>query len=170
MIQNIESFLNISGTHIMTQAQQAEFNIDDLLDSKLDDLEDLPEFKPYPNGAHKCIHTMVIKTGDDKKTYVEGRLKLIEHVELSDPTQELASGAECTQRYDLSNEFARGQIKAVLQGVASHFGTTSLRETIEAANNIEVLVVTKQRKGKKQADSTEEDRAVFTQIQNMEVI
>lgn len=154
----------------MTQAQQAEFNIDDLLDSQLDDLEDLPEFKPYPNGAHKCVHTMAIKTGDDKKVYVEGRLKLIEHVELSDPTQVLETGAECTQRYDLSNEFARGQIKLVLSGVSEHFGTGSLRETIEAANNIEVLVITKQRKGKAQKDVAEEDRAIFTQIQSMSVI
>lgn len=151
-----------------TQATAAEFDIDSLLDSKLDDLEDLPEFKPFPNGLHKCIHKMSFKKDDP--TVVEGRLSLIEHMELSDPTQVLEKGAECTQNYNLTNEFARGQLKAVLAGVQEHFGTTSLREAILAANNIEVAVITKQRKGKKQEGQAEDERAVFTQVVKMEVI
>jgi len=36
-------------------------DLDNLLDTTLDDLEDLPSFKPFPSGAHRCLATFATK-------------------------------------------------------------------------------------------------------------
>ena len=43
-----------------------QVSIDSILDSTLDDLADMPEFKPFPAGAHKCTFDFEAKTINGK--------------------------------------------------------------------------------------------------------
>ena len=125
-------------------------NFDSLLDSSIDDLADIPEFKTFPNGIHKV--TVNFKEKEvNKHPCVEFNMSAVETVELSNPadSEPLNEGDEGSVLYMLDNEIGQGKLKKILSVFAQQFGTSSLRETMEAANGCEVLVVSKQRVDKK---------------------
>lgn len=124
----------------------------DLLDTQLDDLEDLPEFKPFNPGAHKVMATFAEKTINDKPA-VELSMKLVETLELSDPQLKADEpGTECSMAFFLDNEFARGNLKkcATPFGAALNYGT--IREIVEGVKDVECLVLTTLRKDKNDPD------------------
>jgi hypothetical protein len=127
-------------------------NMTDLLDAQLDDLEDLPEFKPFNPGAHQLIATFAEKTINDKAA-VELTLKLVETIELSDPQQEFdAPGTECSMAFFLDNEFARGNLKKVAKPFGAALGLGTIREIVEGVKNVECLALTTLRKDKNDPD------------------
>lgn len=126
-------------------------NLDSILDSTLDDLADMPSITPFPNGAHKVKLTFKI---DDKKLSIQMAMEYIETLELSDPTSVApAPGDKNTIFFNLKkkdntpNEYAQGALKEVLKVLAPVF-PGSTRETLTAAEGVEVAVVTKVRVGK----------------------
>ena len=124
----------------------------DLLDAKLDDLEDLPEFKPFNPGAHKLLATFSEKTINDKAA-VELSLKLVETLELSDPqlTPD-APGTECSMAFFLDNEFARGNLKKCATPFGEALGYGTIREIVENVKDVECLALTTLRKDKNDPD------------------
>lgn len=129
------------------------FNLDSLLDGTLDDLADMPEFKPFPAGAHSILATLVDKA-TDKKNWVNGhpayelRMKLEEHLELANPEEALQKGAETGILYMLDNEMGQGQFKKLIAAVAVKFPGLSNRETAAQVKDLAMAVVTKQRPNK----------------------
>ena len=124
-------------------------NIDSLLDASLDDLADLPEFGTYPAGTHKVI-LQFEKKEINKHPAIELKMKAVETVELSNPTEDapLSAGAEGNVLFMLDNEFSQGKLKNLLAALAAQFGGSSIREVMEAANGMEITVVTKVRQNK----------------------
>jgi hypothetical protein len=144
------------------------FDINSLLDGTLDDLKDLPEFKPFPAGTHRVTVKLVDKTAPkdqiNKHPGFELKMKLIETIELaggSDTTLEV--GAETGVLYLLDNEIGQGAFKNILKSAASHFGAKSNRELIADLQNTECLVVTKTRQNK---DKTQ----TYTDIVELQVV
>lgn len=130
-------------------------SINSLLDSTLDDLADMPEFKPYPAGAHKVIFDYVSKEVNNKPI-VEFKFKAIETLELSDPAkdQPLVKGAETSIALFLRNnngtrnEISEGQLKNTIKSLSQVFSGSSNREILDAAKGAEVMIVTKVRENK----------------------
>ena len=114
-----------------------ELNIDSLLDGTLDDLADVPEFKPYPAGAHKVRITITQKEINKHPTF-EVSMKAIETLELANPTQDqpLQPGAEASVAYFMDSELGQGQFKELLKVATGHFGAKSNRELIQDMQNI----------------------------------
>jgi hypothetical protein len=146
----------------------AEFNLDSLLDGTLDDLADMPEFRPYPVGTHRVNATLVNKT--EKKNWVNGhpgyelKMKAIETIELANTEDTpLQQGAETGVLYLLDNEMGQGSFKKILASVAEKLGPASNRELAAQVVNLECLVVTKQRQNK---DKT----ATYTDIVELQVV
>lgn len=128
-------------------------DIDSLLDSTLDDLKDLPEFKPFPAGAHNVAVSLSMKEINGANA-VEMSLKLIDTIELADPQAEPAKpGDESSVLFMLNNEFGLGNLKKCCTPLSVALGTTSIRETVEAAQNVECAVITALR-----ADKNDKDR------------
>ncbi len=126
----------------------------DLLDMNLDDLADLPEFIVPPAGAYLAtiLSLESKKIGDHPAVEVKFRINSVE--ELADASEAPpAGGTECSTSYMTDNEFGVGALKALLKPLKDHFGTTTARETMAAATNAEILLVTKVRKGKKGTDN-----------------
>jgi len=123
--------------------------LDSLLDRTLDDLADLPEFKPFPAGAHRCRIAFESKVVN-KHPSIEMKITAIETLELSDPTASEPIKADDTTGvlFMLDNEFGEGKLKEVMKVLATHFGTTGIRDTMIAANDAEVIMVTKIRVNK----------------------
>ena len=124
----------------------------DLLDAKLDDLEDLPEFKPFHPGAHKVLATFAEKTINDKAA-VELTLKLVETLELSDTQLKPDEpGTECSMAFFLDNEFARGNLKKCATPFGEALGYGTIREIVEGVKEVECLILTTLRKDKNDPD------------------
>lgn len=136
--------------------------LDSILDSTLDDLADMPEFKPFVAGAHKVVITFKAKEVN-KKPGVEIGMKAVETVELANPDDApLAPGAETSVLFLLrnndgsKNEIAEGKLKEILKSLKEGLGIQGTnREIMEAANGAEVLAVTKIKKNTKNDPPTE---------------
>lgn len=147
----------------------SEFNLDNLLDGTLDDLADLPEFKPFPVGTHRVNLSMVDKTAKDKQVgghpAYEARMKYIELMEAAEPDAVApVAGSEDSVLYMLDNEFGQGALKKILAAAAAHFGAKPNRVLLnEDLQNVEVLVVTKQRQNKDKTKS-------YTDIVELQIV
>jgi hypothetical protein len=120
-------------------------DMNSLLDSSIDDLADLPDFAIFPAGLLKVTLRFEEKEVN-KHPSVELKMKLVETIEMADATETpLSVGTESSVLYMLDNEFGQGALKAVAKTLASVTGTSSLRDTLEAANGMEVQVVSKPR-------------------------
>lgn len=129
-------------------------NIDSLLDASLDDLADMPEFGTYPAGTHKVIINWE-KKEVNKHPSLELKMKAVETVELSNPTEDtpLAAGAEGSVLFMLDNEFSQGKLKVLLKQLTALFGGANIREITEASNGMEVTIVSKVRQNKDKTQS-----------------
>lgn len=125
-----------------------ESNIENLLDSTLDDLADLPAFRPFVPGAHRVALSLEVKEVSSKLC-VEAKFKLLETLEQSDPTEApMEPGTEGNILLQLNNPFGQGKLKEILKVIAGHFGPATNKKLIEQTKNLEVLAVTKIRKSK----------------------
>lgn len=130
------------------------FNIDSLLDGTLDDLADVPEFKPFPAGAHKVVLTITQKEINKHPAFEIG-MKAVETLELANPSddQPLVPGATTSVAYMMDNELGQGNFKKILKAAAEHFGAKSNRDLIADLQNCECMVVTKVRQNKDKTQS-----------------
>lgn len=125
----------------------------ELLDMSINDLADLPEFKPFPAGCHRAILGTGYKKINDKMCF-EFTLKALETVELADPNdQPLVAGAETGVIYQRDNEYAQGKFKPLITELANFHGVSSIGEALEKSNGMEVTVVTKVRWNKDKTQS-----------------
>lgn len=129
-------------------------SIDSILDSTLDDLADLPEFKPFPAGAHRCIFNWESKTINNKPC-VELKFVAIETIESSDPQEAVVNEGQTTNILLMlrnndggKNEISEGQLKLVVAALKPTFGGDTNGQTLEAARGAEVLLVSKVRVNK----------------------
>ena len=148
--------------------QQADFNIDQILDGTLDDLADMPEFVPFPAGTH--IITIDWENKTAKKDWINGhpalslKLKAVETVELVDTAQApLVPGSETNVLYMLDNELGQGSFKKIMTSLSEHFGAKSNRELIEESRGTTCMVITKIRQNKEKTQS-------YTDIVELKVV
>lgn len=150
-------------------AQDQAFDINSLLDGTLDDLADMPEFKPYPAGTHRVQAKLIDKTAPkdqvNKHPGFELRMSMIETIELAQGDAEVIQPkSEASVLYLLDNEMGQGQFKKILKSLAERFGAKSNRELIaEMSSWVECLVVTKQRMNK---DKTQ----TYTDVVELQVV
>lgn len=131
-------------------------NIDSLLDGTLDDLADLPEFKPFPPGVHRGTIKLAVKEiGDKKHKAVEVALTAIETIEQPAGSEEVVSPGQSDKvLYFLTHdnpkvaEIGQGQFKELMKSFAEHFGAQSNRDLMAAAEGSEVMFATSLRTDK----------------------
>jgi hypothetical protein len=119
-------------------------DIDSLLDSTLDNLADLPEFKVFAPGAYNgSVELSVKKMGENSG--VELKFTNAETIELSDPTAETAAaGATTSVGFLLNNEYGQGALKAILESLRAGLqlpDTTTGREIMELSKGTQCMVV-----------------------------
>lgn len=140
-----------------------QIDINSILDGTLDDLADLPEFKPFPAGTHRVSIRWEQKV-INKHPGFELKMKAIETMELANASDApLEAGTETGVLFLLDNEIGQGNFKKMLSSLASHYGAKPNRALIEESQNAEVLVITKQRQNK---DKTQ----TYTDVVEMQVV
>lgn len=147
----------------------ANTSIDSLLDATLDDLADMPEFKPFPAGAHRCTIEFEVKDVGGIPS-VGLKLTAIETMELANPEDTPVKAGDSTEvlfmlkkKDGTTNELGQGQFKEILKPLAAHFNTATNRATMEAAKGAECLVVTVIREDKK-------NQKFYTGVTNLQVL
>lgn len=140
-------------------------DIDSLLDGTLDDIADLPEFKPFPAGMHQVSIVMTQKE-INKKPSIELAMTYVEPMELSDPSDVPPKAGDTSNLvFFLDNELGQGQFKEVIKALKPVYGTNgSNRDTMNESAGAVVAVVTKLRKDKN------DETKVYTQLQKLELI
>lgn len=136
-------------------------SMDDLLDGTLDDLADVPEFKPFPAGAHVVQIFFDATKKINEMPAIEVKLVHRETAELADTNGTPPNAGDSTnviyilkKKNDkgevVRNELAEGQFKQLLASLAPAFpDATTNRGIMEAAQGYEVLAVTSIRKNEK---------------------
>jgi hypothetical protein len=147
----------------MSNTQNTDFDINALLDGTLDDLADMPEFRPYPIGTYRL--QFKIEADKKDKTIFYSKLKVLETVELADANDiPVEVGAEAQVRYDLKNEYGQGAFKKVLAALQEHYNAPNNRALLEEVKDyIEVVAVTKHNKNKK-------NDQVYTDLEAIKVV
>lgn len=148
----------------------------DILDQTVEDLADLPEFKPWPAGTYLIELTtdieeveQTLENGNKVKREVP---KLVfgfkEVVELDNPDEE-APGEKAkfflstylVKKDGTRNEFGEGQLKMVLMALKDMYpDATTNRELIKAASGTLLAVTTKIRKRKDQEGNQREENQI----------
>lgn len=130
-------------------------DLDSLLDTTLDDLEDLPSFRPFAAGAHRCLATFEEKDINGTAS-IELKFKLLETLELADlnlPEKEQSKpGDESNTMFMLNNEFGRGNLKKCAAPFAETLNLTSIRDVIEQVREVECIIVSSIRVDKNDKD------------------
>lgn len=145
-------------------SKEANSALDAILDATLDDLMDAPGFEPFHPGVHR-VTAEFIRKEINKHPSIEMKMKLLETMELADPSKEPQKpGSEASVAFMLDNEMGQGNLKAILKVLQAHFGTATNGATIEAAKGAELLVATKIR-GKKDDPTVQ-----YMQVVSVEVV
>ena len=123
--------------------------LDDLLDSTLDDLADLPSFTPFHPGAHTCTVTMEAKKVTERSA-VEMTFTHVESAELAadqldqdgNPRVPPVPGDTCNSLFFMDTEFGQGKFKetaAIFAEALDIQGT--LRDIIEGVTDVQVMLI-----------------------------
>lgn len=129
-----------------------DINMNNLLDETLDDLEDLPSFKPYSPGAHRVLATFDTKEVNDSLC-VDLSFKMLECLELSNPQDEAPKvGDVASTLFMLNNEFGRGKLKAIAKPFSEGLQLSTIRELTDEAKDVECVILTGIRTDKKDPD------------------
>lgn len=127
-------------------------NLDQILDATLDDLDDLPEFKPFPAGGHKVLASFSVDKVNNKPV-IKLDFKYIEKLELADPQDEVPKeGDVASTMFMLDNEYGVGNFKKCAAPFREALGFGSNREIVEGVKDVECIIITTIRKDKKDPD------------------
>jgi len=141
--------------------------LDQLLDSTLDDLEDLPSFTPFPIGAHKVLATFELKEINGKNA-VELNFKLLETLELADASVDFdtypKAGDTSNTMFMLDNEFGRGNLKKCAMPFGAALGFATTREIIEGVKEVECIILTGLRTDKNDPDKQ------YLQVKEIQIV
>jgi len=134
-------------------------NLDQLLDTSISDLADLPEFKQPPAGAHRCYFNLAIKEINKEPALVMN-FKVIETLELEDPENDkpLEAGDEFDISSIMTNKFGQGLVKSVAAKACATQGvdpeTASLGQSFAPYIGGEVIAFTGLQVDKKDKSKT----------------
>lgn len=115
-----------------------------LLDGTLDAIADLPTFKPFPTGAHRCeIVSFEAKKIGTHEDATELKVRLVATMEQADPAIPPAEpGDECSFAFMLDNDTGAGFFKLAITPIAvATNNTTNLRAAMAAAKGMIVDIV-----------------------------
>ena len=124
-----------------------------LLEDSIEDIADLPSFKPFPAGAHTCTIKFEQKEVNDNAGIVV-TFTLVETQEQDNPDETPATaGDTCSvfcalQGTEDQVKFGKGRLKEILVPLGEHLGKTDSFEIMEDMQNAEVAIVSTTRMGK----------------------
>ena len=131
----------------MTDINSANLNTLDLLDAKLSDMSDLPEWVVFPAGVYKVKPSVKIERKANQKTKVMETVitvnaKCIEVKEVQDATQpRVAVDSETSTRYTWENEYGQGGLKKLLAPIAAITKLDSVKKLLDVLDSADSVLI-----------------------------
>lgn len=150
----------------MTDASKPIVPIEDLMDSSIDDLADMPAFEVPPKGHYKLSVSLERKTINDKPT-VEAKCVVLETLELANQNDKpMENGGKFSQLFMMDNEFGQGSFKLFIQPIAAglNLGGQKMGAVVAAVQNVQIACTVKHR-----PDKTDKDR-IYALLVNPELV
>lgn len=130
-----------------------------VLELDIAELEDLPDFRPFPNGVHNVKVSFEFKellfsdkeTGGKVKTpCIDISFELIETVEQEDPAEApCKAGDKASMLCSLTNKYGEGHFKRISGPIAERLGTRSIKALLEESKSgVECQIVSNSKKDK----------------------
>lgn len=126
------------------------------MDSSIDDIDDLPEFKQLPSGAYQVLVEESQEKEINEHPAVEVSMKVEEVLELTgeldedEGEKEPIPGDIFTQAFMMDNEFGAGKFKEFMVPVAEAFGKgKTKRELIKELKGSRLVIIVKRTWNKK---------------------
>lgn len=129
----------------MSNLNDAKMGLD-LLDAKLEDLQDLPEWTVFPAGVYKVKPTVKIEKKKNKANVTETIItigaKLLEIKEVADEkATRVEVGSETSCRFTWENEFGQGGLKVLLKPIATVTGNSSVSQLLEILGSADDVIL-----------------------------
>ena len=131
-------------------------DLDDILALALEDIDDLPEYTIFPDGAHKVTISLSIKAveaNDKTLQFAEVECVAVETIELEDPSAEpLKKGDISVSSFNLSNrEFGLPSFKKFL-AFFPELRILTIQDALDKIQDLEVVIISKSKVSKKDPD------------------
>ena len=130
----------------MSNLNDSTMNTLDLLDAKLSDLADLPEWVTFPAGVYKCKPSVKIEKKANQKTKLMETIitvgaKCIEVKEVQDATQpKVAVDSETSTRYTWENDYGQGALKKLLAPIAAITKIESVKKLLDVLDTADSVL------------------------------
>ena len=131
----------------MANLNDSTVNTLSLLDAKLEDLADLPEWVLFPAGVFEVkpsvkTETKVNGKTKTKETIVTIGAKLLSIKELADPASAKPEpGAETSVRFTWEHEYGRGALKRLLKPIAEVTKVSKVSQLLEILNTADSVLI-----------------------------
>lgn len=144
--------------------------IEDLMDTSLDDLKDLPGFEVPPMGHYKLLISLAKKDVNNHPS-IEAACTVQETLELADKSQkQVEVGTKFSQLFMMDNEWGQGGFKGFVLPIAQGLGITRVGEAVEKIQNVTIAATIKHRYHKEDKDKPVADRRTFANLVNVQVL
>lgn len=123
-----------------------------MLDSNLDDIQELPEYKTWPTGTYRVVGKAVkiVDAKDGKDAKIQLGMECVETMEVVEGSEPVQPGAPISATY--SGELGLRRIKTVYKDVMAAMGATTMREFLDQFIGFELGIMNKPR-----ADDTKKE-------------
>lgn len=136
----------------------------DLLNSSIDDLADLPGFETPPPGSYILKVNMDVKKINDKDA-VDASFEVVETVELKNSDDKpVIPGTKFSTAFMLDNEFGVGNLKKFLKPFSEHTGIKAVGALVAEIKDYSIACLVKNRK-----DKNDPDR-VYGSVDNISIL
>lgn len=146
--------------------------VEELFDTVLDDIKDLPGFEVPPQGHYKLSVSLEKKNVNDKPC-IEAGCTVVETLELSNQNDaKVENGTKFSQLFMMDNEWGQGGFKGfaipIVTGLG-HAGVT-VSKAVEVVQNVTIAATIKHRYHKEDKSKPVAERRTYAQLSNVEVM
>lgn len=131
---------------------------DALLDTNLENIEDLADFELFPKGVYQLMggNVKIIEADGDKDSGVQLTMSNVAAIELENPDEEPPKeGSLLSQRF--TGEFGVKMMKKVFGDVMAKIGATTPREFLDQFEGLEFAAQISHRRDKNDKDKVYND-------------
>lgn len=146
--------------------------IEDLMDTVIDDLKDLPGFEVPPKGHYKLMVSLEQKMVNDKPG-IEAKCEVLETLELANPNDtQVENGTKFSQLFFMDNEWGQGGFKGFAIPIASGLGMVrpTNRQVLERVQNVQISATIGHRYHKEDKQKPVAERRTYADLKNVTVL
>lgn len=146
--------------------------IEELMDSSIDALKDLPGFEVPPKGHYK-LQVSLEKKEINGHPSIEAKCTVVSTLELADKGgTPIEDGTKFSQLFMMDNEWGQGGFKGFALPIAAGLGMSGAKigDVVKAVQNVTIAATINHRYNKEDKEKPVADRRTYADLKNVEVL